>query len=248
MLHYLNYLKKNVKTLLTEDNNNASDSQITVRRQFVGTTTTGGVVSFTAGSNETFVAFAEKDFTMSILTAGDGTGSQGDIVSVSGKTSGTGTATVTVTDNTILGSGAKVKFIGTILKTSVASKVKTTQLCKQLKVATGANDAFGTRPTDDQISLGRADVFKLVGVFDSEDTSSDATTPEIALGSITGTFVRGEQITGSSSGAKARIIDTTSPMSYVLEGGFGATDFTTSDTITGTSSGATAAVSSVTCW
>ena len=238
--------KKNVKTLLTADNNNASDSQITVRRQFVGTTTTGGVVSFTAGSNETFVAFAEKDYTMSILTAGDGTGSQGDIVSVSGKTSGTGSATLTVTDNTILGAGAKVKFIGTILKTSVASKVKTTQLCKQLKVATGANDAFGTRPTDDQITLGRADVFKLVGVFDSESTSSDATTPEIALGSITGTFVRGEQITGSASGAKARIIDTTSPMSYVLEGGFGATDFTTSDTITGTSSGATAAVSSVT--
>jgi len=35
-------------------------------------------------------------------------------------------------------------------------------------------------------------------------------------------------------------------MSYVLDGGFGTTDFTTSDTITGASSGATAAVSSVT--
>ena len=238
--------KKVIKTLLTTDNNNASDSQITVRRQFVGTTTTGGVVSFTAGSNETFVSFAEKDYTMSILTAGDGTGGQGDIVSVSGKTSGTGTATLTVTDNTILGSGAKVKFIGTILKTSVASKVKTTQLCKQLKVDTGATHAFGTRPTDEQISLGRADAFKLVGVFDSEDTSSDATTPELTLGAITGTFTRGEQITGSSSGATARIIDTISPMSYALEGGFGATDFTTSDTITGTSSGATSDVSAVT--
>ena len=235
-----------IKTLLTTDNNNASDSQITVRRQFVGTTTTGGVVSFTAGSNETFVGFAEKDYTMSILTAGDGTGSQGDIVSVSGKTSGTGTATLTVTDNSILGSGAKVKFIGTILKTSVASKVKTTQLCKQLKVDVGATHAFGTRPTDEQISLGRADAFKVVGVFDSEDTSSDATTPELTIGTITGTFTRGEQITGSSSGAVARIIDTTSPMSYVLTNGFGATDFTTSDTITGTSSGATATISAVT--
>jgi len=235
-----------IKTLLTTDNNNASDSQITVRRQFVGTTTTGGVVSFTAGSNETFVGFVEKDYTMSILTAGDGTGSQGDIVSVSGKTSGTGTATLTVTDNSILGSGAKVKFIGTILKTSVASKVKTTQLCKQLKVDVGATHAFGTRPTDEQISLGRADAFKVVGVFDSEDTSSDATTPELTIGTITGTFTRGEQITGSSSGAVARIIDTTSPMSYVLTNGFGATDFTTSDTITGTSSGATATVSAVT--
>ena len=89
------------------------------------------MVSFTAGSNETIVSFAEKDYTMSILTAGDGTGSQGDIVSVSGKTAGTGTATLTVTDNTLLGAGAKVKFIGTILKTSVASKIKTTQLSKQ---------------------------------------------------------------------------------------------------------------------
>ena len=56
----------------------------------------------------------------------------------------------------------------------------------------------------------------------------------------TGTFTRGEKITGSSSGATARIIDTTSPMSYVLDGGFGTTDFATSDTITGASSGATA--------
>ena len=222
-------------------------SQITVRRQFVSTTTTGGVVSFTAGSNETFVSFAEKDYIMSVLANGDGTAVQGDIIPISGKITGTGTTTVTVTDNTLLGNGAKVKFIGTILKTSVASKVKTTQLCKQLKVATGANDAFGTRPTDEQISLGRADAFKLVGVFDSEDTSSDATAPELTLGTITGTFTRGEKITGSSSGATARIIDTTSPMSYVLDGGFGTTDFTTSDTITGASSGATAgAVSTVT--
>jgi len=238
--------KQVVKTLLTTANDGASDSQITVRRQFVSTTTTGGVVSFTAGSNETFVSFAEKDYIMSVLTAGDGTAVQGDIIPISGKITGTGTTTVTVTDNTLLGNGAKVKFIGTILKTSVASKVKTTQLCKQLKVATGANDAFGTRPTDEQISLGRADAFKLVGVFDSEDTSSDATAPELTLGTITGTFTRGEKITGSSSGATARIIDTTSPMSYVLDGGFGTTDFTTSDTITGASSGATAAVSTVT--
>jgi len=238
--------KRIIKTLLTNDNDGASDSQIIIRKQFVGTTNSSGAVSFSAGTNETFASFTSPDYALSILTAGGGTGSQGDLVSISGKITGTGTSTVTITDNTILGNAAKVKFIGTILKTSVASKVKTTQLCKQLKVATGATDAFGTRPTDEQISLGRADAFKLVGVFDSEDTSSDASAPELTLGAITGTFTRGEQITGSSSGATARIIDTTSPMSYVLEGGFGATDFTTSDTITGTSSGATAAVSSVT--
>ncbi len=102
------------------------------------------------------------------------------------------------------------------------------------------------RATDKEISLGRADVFRLQAVFDSEDTSSDATAPTLTLGTVTGTFTRGEKITGSSSGATARIITTTSPIQYVLTGGFGATDFTTSDTITGESSGATSTVSTVT--
>ena len=238
--------KKVIKTLLTDDNNNASDSQITIRRQFIGTSNASGVVAFTAGSNETFAAHAEKDYTLSILTAGDGSAAQGEIVSIADTMAGNGTATLTITDDTKLGDGAKVKLIATLLKTSVASKVKTTNLVKQLKVDVGATHAFGTRPTDKSISLGRADVFKLVGVFDSEDTSADATAPTLTLGTITGTFTRGELITGSASGAKARIIDTTSPMSYALTKGFGATEFTTADTITGKSSGATTTVTALT--
>ena len=39
---------------------------------------------------------------LSILTAGGGTGSQGDLSKISGKITGTG-GTVTITDNTILG-------------------------------------------------------------------------------------------------------------------------------------------------
>jgi len=238
--------KRVINTLLTDANDNASDSQITIRRQFIGTTNASGVVAFTAGSNETFLAHAEKDYTLSVLTAGDGSAAQGEIVSIADTMAGNGTATLTITDDTKFGDGAKVKLIATLLKTSVASKVKTTNLVKQLKVDVGATHAFGTRPTDKSISLGRVDVFKLVGVFDSEDTSADATAPELTLGTITGTFSRGELITGSASGAKARIVDTTSPMSYVLTKGFGATDFTTADTITGDSSGATSTVTALT--
>ena len=235
--------KKVVKTLLTTDNGGASDTQYTVRRQFTGTTNASGVVSFSAGSNETFLAFAEKDYTMSILTAGSGTGVAGDIVSISGKTSGTGSGTLTVTDNTILGNAAKVKLTASILKTSVTQKTKTTNLMKQLKVLhTDDDGAFGIRSTDKTISLGRADVFNLVGVFDSEDTGTDAVAPTLTVTSIEGTFTRGEQITGSSSGAKGRIISTTSPFSYVAKSG----TFSTSDTITGASSGATGTVSSTT--
>ena len=236
-----------VKTLLTDSNDNASDTSYTIRRQFVATSNSSGVVTLTAGSNEVFGSFVEADYVMSILTAGGGSGVQGQLVPISGKISGTGTASITITDNTILGSNAKVKVIATIVKSSVASKNKTTNLSKQVKVvASDADGAFGCRATDKEISLGRADVFRLQAVFDSEDTSSDATAPTLTLGTVTGTFVRGEKITGSSSGATARIITTTSPIQYALTGGFGATDFTTSDTITGDSSGATSTVSTVT--
>ena len=236
-----------VKTLLTDSNDNASDTTYTVRRQFVATSNSSGVITVSAGSNEVFGSFAEADYVMSILTAGGGSGVQGQLVPISGKISGTGSSSITITDNTILGSGAKVKLIATIVKSSVVQKNKTTNLSKQVKVvASDADGAYGCRATDKEISLGRADAFRLQAVFDSEDTSSDATAPTLTLGTVTGTFTRGEKITGSSSNAEARIITTTSPIQYVLTNGFGAIDFTTSDTITGESSGASSTVSTVT--
>ena len=69
-------------------------------------------------------------------------------------------------------------------------------------------------------------------MFDSEDTSSDATTPQFTISNLR-TFQRGEKITGGSSGAVARIISTTSPITYVFKSTDGSTDFTASETITG---------------
>ena len=243
--------KSTIKTLLTATNSGASDTQFTVRRQFVGTTNASGVVTFTAGSNETFAAFATTDYTASVLTAGDGTAAQGDIILLTdAKLSGEGSSSLTITDATLLGDSAKIKLTATILRTSVVSKAKTTNLSKQLKVLEGdagnAANAYGTRATDKDISLGRADVFKLQAVFDSEDASSDAAAPQFTVSNIVGTFLRGEKITGGSSGAVGRIISTTSPISYVLTAGFGATDFSASETITGASSGATATVGTLT--
>jgi len=231
-----------VKTHLTTANGGASDTQYTIRRQFVGTTNASGVVSFTAGTNETFNGFTEADYTLSVLNIGSGsTHATGDIVSIDGNITGTGTGTITITDSDF--NASKVKLLATTTKTSVTQKNKTVQLMKQVKVTPGTTDAFGTRPTDRDISLGRADAFKLVAVFDSEDTSTDAVAPELTTGSITGTFTRGEKITGGTSGATGRIIDTSSPFSYVLTS---VTDFAVGDVITGESSGATATVSAVT--
>ena len=155
-------------------------------------------------------------FTTSIITAGTGTGAAGDLVSASGKISGTGTQTLTITENTIFGSGAKVKVMATVTKSAQQPKIKTTQLMKQLKVTTGPTDAFVTRPTDKVISFGRADIFRLNAVFDSEDTSTDATAPTLTISAATGVFERGERITGGTSGARARLITTASPLQYVL--------------------------------
>jgi hypothetical protein len=235
--------KKTVKTLLTTTNSGASDTQYTIRRQFVGTTDSSGAVTFSSGTNEVFLSHSEKDYTLSILTAGDGTGALGDVVSISGKLSGTGSSAITVTDATILGDGAKVKLVASLLKTSVIQKSKTVNLMKQLKVVSGTTDAFGTRPSDATISLGRADVFNVVAVFDSEDASTDAVAPQFTLTNSSGTFTRGEKITGGTTGATARVISISSPMSYVL---ISAVAFASGETITGESSGASATVGTLT--
>ena len=239
--------KPTIKTLLTEANNGASDTTMTIRRQFIATTNSSGAVSFTAGANETFLAYTDQDYTLTVLTAGaGGAANQGDVVDIESTLSGVGTATITISDNTNFGNSAKVKLTATLLKTNITQRIKTTNLSKQVKVIGGTTGAFGTRPTDDTISLGRADAFALGAVFDSEDTSSDASAPQIALTAVQGTFLRGEKITGGTSGAVARVITPTTPVTYYLQNGVGATDFVANETITGASSGATAVVSSVT--
>jgi len=235
--------KRNIKTLLTTLNSGVSDTQFTVRRQFIGTTNSSGVVTFSAGTNETFDSFTDINYALSILTAGGGSGVAGDVVSLTDKVTGTGGLTLTITDSSILGNGAKVKLNATITRTGIAAKTKTTSLCKQVKVlATDADGAYGIRATDQEISLGRADVYKLIAVYDSESTSTDATVPSMTLTSITGSFARGERIVGVSSGAEARIITASTPMSYSLLGNFGTKDFASGEVITGTHSKATAIV------
>ena len=238
--------KTPVKTLLTASNDGVSDTQYTFRRQFVATTSSAGAITLSAsGGGETFLAHSESDYTVSVLAATAASASQqGDIISASTGFSGGGTAAVTITNLAGFGASVKLKVMATLLKTNVTPKTKTTKLMKQLKVDTGATDPFGTRPDDRLISLGRADVFAVSAVYEATAASTDAVAPTLSLSTPNGSFIRGEKITGSSSGATGRVINTTTPMSYVST--TTAKDFTTSDTITGASSGATARVSAVT--
>ena len=233
-----------VKTLLTATNNGTSDTQFTIRRQFIVTTNSSGAVTISAGANETFLTHSEADFTISVLSSGTGSARQGDIVSASTGFSGGGTGTLTITNAAVFGTGAKLKIMTSLIKTSVVQKTKVTKLMKQCKVVPGSTDPFGTRPTDSIISLGRADVFRLMGVFESAADDTDAVAPTVSISNANGTFVRGEKITGNNSGATARLTTTSTPLQIVYTSGNKTFDAT--DTITGESSGATATVSAVT--
>ena len=220
------------------------DTQYTVRRQFIGTTDGDGAVTFTTTGSETFVAHSEKDYVMSILTAGDGTGVAGQLVSTANFTRGgtpTGTQ-ITITDNTILGDSAIVKVIATILKTNVTPKTKTTVLMKQVAVRNTYKN-YGAQTSDKEISLGRADAFKLAAVYDSQDTSTDAVAPTMTVSSAVGTFELGEKITGGTSTATGRLIGTSSPFGFVQSTTL---KFAVGETITGQTSGATATIDSLT--
>ena len=64
--------KNSIKTLKTGLNNGVSDSSVVIRRTFVGTSNSGGDLSFSVGANETFNAISNTDYVITVLTAGTG--------------------------------------------------------------------------------------------------------------------------------------------------------------------------------
>ena len=88
------------------------------------------------------------------------------------------------------------------------------------------------------------DVHKIHAIFDSEDTSADPALPQFTATGITGTFQKGEIITGANSNCQPKmIINTTSPITYIVKN---AKEFTSGENITGATSGATATVATLT--
>ena len=100
--------------------------------------------------------------------------------------------------------------------------------------------------TDVDISFGRADVYRLQAVFDSE-YKCRCCSSNYYIDSPTGTFLRGERFTGGTSGAVGRIISTTTPISYTLVMVLLQQILVTGETITGAHSGATATVQFLKC-
>ena len=213
--------KETIKTLKTTANNFLTDSSITIRKSFVGTTSSSGVVTFTTtGANETFNSVDNEDFILVVTSAGGGSAAVGDIINLnsSSVTVSNSSTSLTITSTSLLGNAASVRLIATVTKTSAVEKTKVRNRMSMTIVdndGVGGAAEFGTSAHDHEISLGYADVHKLNAVFESPDASTDPRLPQWTLTGTTGVFLQGEIVTGQTSGAKAFVINPQSPMTFV---------------------------------
>ena len=167
-----------VKTLLTADNDNVSDTSFKIRRQFIADLSSSGQATLTAGTNEIFTAHSEDDVTVSVQTKGGSAsaGEVGDVITLS--SSGDYTLGGSPTGKTLtidLGStfnSSKLKVLATVSRSVVSAKTKTNTTGQTKTVDTATLYEATT------INLFKADVHKLNSVFMAADEDTAATTSD----------------------------------------------------------------------
>ena len=169
-----------IKTLKTTANGGVTDTNFNVRRHFTGTLSANGDVTITAGTNETFPALTEKDFSVSIMTLGAGvSGAVGNVLSLSGNNhegfstfvrGGSPTGKTLTLDFGANYAGHKVKILATVQRGVASSKTKTLNINQTVAISSQAVIQQGV------IGLAKADVFKINSVFMAANFSTPATT------------------------------------------------------------------------
>tara|TARA_B100000963_G_scaffold167630_1_gene145637 strand:- start:16172 stop:22282 length:6111 start_codon:yes stop_codon:yes gene_type:complete len=169
-----------IKTLKTNANSGISDTSYTVRKTFVGTLSSTGDITITANTGETFVAQSERDYSVTIMTAGgaSSSGAVGNKLSTTGNQH-EGDACFTLGGSPVGRSltldfganhqGHEVKIIATLTKSAQNEKSKTLQSNETVTIATQSDAESKV------IGLGKADVYQLVSVKMSADFSTAPT-------------------------------------------------------------------------
>ena len=168
-----------IKTLKTTANSGITDTNFAIRRHFVGTLSSNGDVTITAGTNETFTSLLERDFSVSIMSTGAGiSGAVGDVLSLTGNNhegdpvfnlGGSPTGKTLTLDFGVNYQGHKVKILATVDRSVANEKSKalnsnsTIQKTSQTEIESGV------------IGLGKADVFTINAVYMSANFSTNAT-------------------------------------------------------------------------
>ena len=245
--------KDNIRSLLIDSSNNASNTSLEVRKQYVTTSDTSGIASLSAGANQTFNAESNLDYNISILSAGvtitQTPLAAGSVVNINSNKiviSGDGTNTVTFTAPDLFGNGAELKITATLNKSLVSAKVKTSNLSAKLRV-TNKRDyvvgdgamVYGTSAHHHEISTGVSDAYQILAVYDSGVTGTAAEGESAIISSASGVFLKGEYIQGVLSSAVAIVVTTSTPIQYVTTNGIA---FQVGEQITGLTSAATATV------
>jgi hypothetical protein len=185
-----------------------SPTSVKVRRQ-VTKQVASNSFSIVTGSGESFEARNTDNFAISVrepISGGYNAGDVIDIENLSPSVAVSGSAeTLTLTvpaGNT----GAKVDITYTVLITAPTARGKSLSQARCLKVgsARSANGFYGTAYDDKDITLGVADVHKIIGIYEGVDGTP--ITPSAIITTTSGTFVNYEVIIGQTSGARAVLI------------------------------------------
>jgi len=205
-----------------------TESDLSIRKTFTVNISNNRLsTAVVAGDNETFLAFDEERYAL-IRTDGSS-----EVLTSDKFTFSAGSTTLQI--NNLGPDDTGAKLFATLRKTKIKSKVKRQNRVNTLIVdksklvgsgigsttlnngLTQGNFPYGTRVEDDRISLNKPDVVKVLGIFESVDTSA-ASAPKVTLSSLssltgkTTDLLIGEQLKGVTSGAVAiyaeRLTDT----------------------------------------
>ena len=207
-----------------------SNATFRVRKEVTITNGETGTVSVDNINTQTWTAFDEERYTLSV----DSNGST-EVLTRDKFTFNSDRTTVTIKG--LAGSGSAV-LIGTIVQTQLTSKEKRKNIVTKIVIdkstdpasgtdavgvaGTTLNDGltygafpYGTRVQDNEISLNVPDAFVVHGVYESLDVN-DATAPAMTCANLSGPnaatndLVIGDTFTGNLSNAKAIYLEKTS--------------------------------------
>ena len=167
-----------VKTLKTTSNSGITDTNFSVRRQFVQQLSSGsGQIS--AGTNETFASLAEGDYTITVKAKNSASvGATADVLSITGNNgngnpiftlSGSPTGKTLDLDFGTAYADAELTIVATVNRSVAGEKTKTLNAGTTLQASTQAEIESGI------IGLGKADIYKINSIYMSGGFSTNAT-------------------------------------------------------------------------
>lgn len=261
--------KSHVKTLKTSAENFQPKNDITVSRQFSGVQI-GSALSLGA-VGESFKGKSNQHYQVSVAVQGSGSQTVGKILDVDNLSFSFGADSSTLTINagtTGIAANTQLKVNTIIEKLEQTEKTKTLQRSALLRVgnksaahlqanptqAYGGQTPFtdgvdyGTSSHHKEISLGVADIYRVLAVYDSGVAGTEAVLPtlQVSLDSGSSSYQVGEIIRGSDSGATGVVVSTSgvdgSTLKYVSVNNI---EFISNDQLTGSDSAASSTVSTV---